>query len=222
MALQHFVEFVFLLLAVVFGYCYSFTAKNNGNVLRRYIKLYNTAGKGFGPPKPIKEKLIEGPIKISGIEEDKPAINETKQQIQIDPADVDAIMKESTVFKKRRERQLMNLEQNMKELREEEELIASDATVGAVPEVIADRMLGRIITFFGIPVFGGLLIFAGSVVASKMYDITIPPTIVAYATQVPFVIGLIGISYAIFSASWDEVRAMIFNIKVFELINDHI
>jgi hypothetical protein len=33
----------------------------------------------------------------------------------------------------------------------------------------------------------------------------VPPAIIAYATQVPFILGLVGITYGILSSSWDEV-----------------
>jgi hypothetical protein len=62
-------------------------------------------------------------------------------------------------------------------LREEEELIAQDPSVGAVPEIVADRMLGRIIAFFGVPVFGGLAIFVGAFFYSKKYDVVVPPNL---------------------------------------------
>jgi hypothetical protein len=42
-------------------------------------------------------------------------------------------------------------------------------------------MLGRIIGFFGIPVFGGLSIFVGAFFASKKYDIDIPPSVSVFA-----------------------------------------
>lgn len=61
------------------------------------------------------------------------------------------------------------------------------------------------VAFFGIPVFGGLSIFVGAFFYFKKYDVVVPPTIIAYATQVPFVLGLVGISYAILSSSWDYV-----------------
>ena len=70
--------------------------------------------------------------------------------------------------------------------------------------------------------FGGLSIFVGAFFYSKKYEVVVPPTIIAYATQAPFilgdvlsgdisttrvrmvyVIGLAGISYAILSSSWD-------------------
>jgi Photosynthesis affected mutant 68 len=52
----------------------------------------------------------------------------------------------------------------------------------------------------------GLAIFVGAFFYSKKYDVVVPPSIIAYATQVPFVLGLMGISYAIISTSWDEVN----------------
>ena len=42
---------------------------------------------------------------------------------------------------------------------------------------VLNRMLGRIIAFFGIPVFGGLSIFVGAFFASKKYDIDVPPSV---------------------------------------------
>ena len=70
-------------------------------------------------------------------------------------------------------------------------------------------MITRIVTFFGIPVFGGLAIFVGAFFYSKQNDVVVPPNLIAYATQVPFILGLIGISYGILSSSWDpEVNTL--------------
>jgi len=109
------------------------------------------------------------------------------------------------MFKSKQARDIYELDEKIKKLKEEEALIASDPSVGAVPEIVADRMIGRIAAFFGIPVFGGLAIFVGAFFYYKKYDVVVPPTIIAYATQLPFVLGLLGITYAIVSSSWDEV-----------------
>jgi hypothetical protein len=53
-----------------------------------------------------------------------------------------------------------------------------DPSVGAVPELVADRMIGRIIAFFGVPVFGGLAIFVGAFFYSKKFDLVVPPSII--------------------------------------------
>lgn len=109
------------------------------------------------------------------------------------------------MFKSDRLRREDVLNEKIKRLQAEDELIASDPSVGAVPELVADRMIRRIAVFFGVPVFGGLSIFVGAFFYSKKYDVTLPPVIVAYATQLPFVIGLLGITYGILSSSWDNV-----------------
>ena len=46
------------------------------------------------------------------------------------------------------------------------------------------------ILFLGVPVFGGLAIFVAAFFYSKKYDVVVPPSIIAYATQAPFVLGL--------------------------------
>jgi hypothetical protein len=47
------------------------------------------------------------------------------------------------------------------------------------------------------------------------YIMTFTLFITAYATQVPFVLGLVGISYAIISTSWDEEPGSILGFKEF-------
>ena len=98
------------------------------------------------------------------------------------------------------------LDEKIERLRVQEAELMEDASVGAVPEIVANRMISRITAFFGVPVFLGMSIFAGSVVSAKKFDTVVPPYVIAYATQVPFVAGLIGITYAIMSSSWDEDR----------------
>ena len=61
----------------------------------------------------------------------------------------------------------------------------------------------------------GLAIFVGAFFYSKKYDVVVPPSIIAYATQVPFVLGLVGISYAIISSSWDEEPGSLLGFKEF-------
>ena len=127
-----------------------------------------------------------------------------KNLSQKSPEEIEKQILSTKMFKDQRNQKILELDDKIKRLREEEELIASDPSVGAVPEIVANRMITRIAGFFGIPVFGGLSIFVAAFFYSKNSDSIIPPYIIAYATQVPFVLGLIGISYAILSSSWDE------------------
>ena len=135
---------------------------------------------------------------------DKSAIAKTLSSSPKSPEEIEKQILSTKMFKDQRNQKISELDDKIRRLREEEELIASDPSVGAVPELVANRMITRIAGFFGIPVFGGLSIFVGAFFYSKNSDSIIPPYIIAYATQVPFVLGLIGISYAILSSSWDE------------------
>jgi len=173
-----------------------------------HAKKDTSAKKGFGQ---IKKNL--------GSEASASVV--TQKSSQVDRADGGTVVDEDNnsrvamtdedmilstkMFKSDRLRREDILNEKIKRLQAEDELIASDPSVGAVPELVADRMIRRIAVFFGVPVFGGLSIFVGAFFYSKKYDLTLPPVIVAYATQFPFVIGLLGITYGILSSSWDNV-----------------
>lgn len=75
---------------------------------------------------------------------------------------------------------------------------------GVLPEIVATRMLRRILTFGGIPL--GLLFtfFAAYFLLKYKYDITVIPVVVAYSTLGTIALATGGITYGIFSSSWDE------------------
>jgi len=82
--------------------------------------------------------------------------------------------------------------------------------------LVANRMLGRIVVLAGVPVFGGLAIFVGAFFYFKKYDMVVPPAAIAYATQAPFILGLLGITYGILSSSWDKDEGSFTGIKEFK------
>lgn len=174
------------------------------SVSRLAVRLWaETPGKGFGKP---KAKLVA------------PEAAVTSQSAEVsEPGATPADAFESTdYFKTDKMKREKELDDKIARLREEEALMATDPSVGAVPELVADRMLGRIVTFFGVPVFGGLAIFVGAFFYSKKYDIVVPPAVIAYATQVPFVLGLVGITYGILSSSWDKEPGSALGFKEFK------
>lgn len=182
----------------------------------------DSAGKGFGAPKttPVvpqtkkgkKSKQVAAPAMQS-----QPASQPTNE-ISGEVVDIDTAIKSSQVYQSTTSRQELELQEKIDKLREEEELLAQDASVGAVPEIVANRMIGRIAAFFGIPVFGGLAIFVGAYFYGKSTDTIIQPSVIAYATQAPFVLGLIGITYGIMSASWEpENDGSLLGIKEFNV-----
>lgn len=77
------------------------------------------------------------------------------------------------------------------------------ADAGVLPEVVADRMLRRILLFGGIP-FGLLFgFFALYFVLTYKFEIRVIPGVVAYSTLSLIAAAAAGISYGIFSSSWD-------------------
>ena len=213
--------------------CSSSSSSSSINSIRSNRFLLNAKNKkggggGFGKPK--VEEAIESPKQSSSplsssttklmdfqsvdsdsntkqVSDDSNVINKSDIAKNLKDESTDEVEKKilsTKLFQDQRTRSKLELEDKIRRLKEEEDLIASDPSVGAVPEIIANRMITRIAGFFGIPVFGGLAIFVGAFFYSKNTDTIVPPYIIAYATQVPFVLGLIGISYAILSASWDE------------------
>mmetsp|Transcript_22096 Transcript_22096/g.50981 ORF Transcript_22096/g.50981 Transcript_22096/m.50981 type:complete len:124 (-) Transcript_22096:168-539(-) len=64
----------------------------------------------------------------------------------------------------------------------------------------------RMMSFAGIPLLGTLLAFVAFWYLSVEKNMAIQPNMVAYTTIFFLVIGLGGITYAIFSTSWDPDR----------------
>ena len=87
-----------------------------------------------------------------------------------------------------------------------EELEPLDPAAGVMPEVVSQRMLGRIIPFASIGVFGSFLTFAGFWYANTKLELDLPPQIVAYVTQALLLLSFAGVTYGVMSTSWDEER----------------
>lgn len=102
-------------------------------------------GKGFGKKKvAVKETSAKQPFN-------------TRLNSESETPESTAIVrsKDENLYQTPRARREAELDEKIARLKEEEDLISGDTSVGAVPELIADRMIGRIIAFFGVPVFGG-------------------------------------------------------------------
>ncbi|MBZ8180765.1 MAG: PAM68 family protein [Oscillatoria sp. PMC 1051.18] len=83
----------------------------------------------------------------------------------------------------------------------------SDAQLkGAVPEVVSKRMIRRMALFCGIPTVLGIGSFIVSyfIVSKDWFDL--PTVAVLLISMAFFGLGVVGLSYGIFSASWEEER----------------
>lgn len=133
------------------------------------------SGKGFG------EKPTPPPA---------PRPNRPSFDGEAPPIDPDYVPKGPTLRQEYERRGLLEPERN------------PDA--GVLPEIVANRMLRRILTFGAVPL--GLLFtfFAVYFVLKYKYDITVIPVVVAYSTLGTVALSTLGITYGIFSSSWDE------------------
>jgi hypothetical protein len=200
------------------------------NIMCVYLAKERNESKGFGPKKVIAPNDSASYDKVQ-VQRDgdgnlvSPSLNDDEMSTKpidtapssikstaTDSKDIDKYMYDKIISKKE-----ILLEEKIRALREQEFELSQDLSVGAVPELVANRMIGRIVSFLGVPVFLGMSIFVGSVVAAKKFDTVVPPYLIAYATQVPFIIGLIGISYAILSSSWDEQEGSMLGFNEFKI-----
>lgn len=75
---------------------------------------------------------------------------------------------------------------------------------GVLPEVVANRMLSRILLFGGMPLSLLFVFFAVYFVLTYKFDIRVLPVVVASTTLSTIGLAAFGITYGIFSSSWDE------------------
>jgi uncharacterized membrane protein len=73
-----------------------------------------------------------------------------------------------------------------------------------IPDAIGQRMLGRVLIFSGVPTLTGVFVFFISyyVVVNDLYDL--PNVVVLLSSLLGFGLGVVGLSYGVLSASWEE------------------
>ena len=76
----------------------------------------------------------------------------------------------------------------------------------AIPEVVSQRMIRRVAAFCGIPTFLGIASLVISYLLVTLADIQLPPIAVLLVNMGLFGLGVLGITYGVLSASWDEER----------------
>ena len=154
---------VVLLLSIAL--CYSFKPTQQRYFSSHLLNAKGTGrGKGFGaaPPPELEQtkstkiqdspQLLE-PIQKSNIKpisasvSNRQEIAENLINTNLAPKDIDSIIENTDLFKTKREQRQLSLNDKIQQLREEDELLATDPSVGAVPELVANRMLGEYIIF---------------------------------------------------------------------------
>lgn len=77
-------------------------------------------------------------------------------------------------------------------------------TQQAIPEAVANRMARRIAIATGLPTLLGMGVFIGSYVLVSRHLLDIPPSATLLASGGCFLLGLLGLSYGVLSASWED------------------
>ncbi len=77
----------------------------------------------------------------------------------------------------------------------------------AIPEVVSQRMIRRVAWLCGLPTVLGILTLVASYLLIIYADIKLAPTLVLLVNMGLFGLGVLGITYGVLSASWDEQRA---------------
>ncbi len=72
-----------------------------------------------------------------------------------------------------------------------------------IPKYVANRMARRIAFTTGIPTLSGMGVFIGSYYLISKGIAEISPTVTLISSALCFLVGLLGLSYGILSASWD-------------------
>ncbi len=79
-----------------------------------------------------------------------------------------------------------------------------------IPDAVANRMARRIAIGTGIPTLMGMGVFIGSylLVSRQIFDV--PPSATLAASAGCFFLGLLGLSFGVLSASWEEKPGSLF------------
>jgi hypothetical protein len=73
----------------------------------------------------------------------------------------------------------------------------------AIPDAVANRMMRRIAFATGLPTLLGMGVFVGSYLLVSRHWLAIPPSATLLASGACFLLGLVGLSYGVLSASWE-------------------
>ena len=74
----------------------------------------------------------------------------------------------------------------------------------AIPRYVADRMARRVAIFTGLPTVAGMGVFVGSYLLITNGIAEIAPGLTLAASGGFFLLGLVGLSFGVLSASWDS------------------
>ncbi|MEO1391443.1 MAG: PAM68 family protein [Cyanobacteria bacterium J06634_5] len=88
---------------------------------------------------------------------------------------------------------------------------------GSIPEVVSRRMLRRMAVLSGSPVALGVGVFFLAYYLQSNEIITFSPTVILLVTMGCFGLGVLGLTYGVLSASWDDEPGSLVGLSEFKL-----
>lgn len=82
-----------------------------------------------------------------------------------------------------------------------------------IPAAVANRMARRVAVATGIPTALGMGVFIASYLLVSRNLLDIPPGLTLIASGACFLLGLLGLSYGVLSASWEEQPGSLFGFE---------
>ena len=82
-----------------------------------------------------------------------------------------------------------------------------------IPNDVANRMARRVAIATGLPSLMGMGVFVGSYVLVSRGILDIPPGITLVTSGLFFLLGLVGLSYGVLSASWEPQPGTLLGIE---------
>lgn len=85
----------------------------------------------------------------------------------------------------------------------------------AIPDYVANRMVRRVLLLSGVPTLLAMGVFVLSYVLMSQGVMRIEPIVTIGVSGVFFMLGLLGLSYGVLSASWDDAPGSLLGLEQF-------
>ncbi len=115
-------------------------------------------------------------------------------------------------FRKKKEN-ILNSSSSPKDINKKSSKASRTKVDKGIPKQVANRMARRVAITTGLPTISGMGVFIVSYLMVTRGIADIPPALTLVSSAACFLIGLLGLSYGILSASWEDSEGTILGIE---------
>ncbi len=108
---------------------------------------------------------------------------------------------------------IKGLGENMESRKQNNHSPTKNSSKSSIPKVVANRMARRIVFTTGIPTLLGMGVFILSYFLIIKGITDVPPSVTLTSSAICFLVGLLGLSYGILSASWEDSSGSILGLE---------